>query len=58
MYFNVVKAASTNPTITFRNGSGGSTIISINNGTAQNIYVSFIFNGTDWKRLAYVVNAA
>ena len=58
MYFNIVKAASTNPTITFRNGSGGSTIISINNGTAQNIYVSFIFNGTDWKRLAYVVNAA
>ena len=58
MYFNIVKAASTNPTITFRNGSGGSTIISINNASAQNIYCSFIYDGTNWKRLAYVVNAA
>jgi hypothetical protein len=54
---NITKAASTNPTIVVRDGSGGSTIISINNGTAENIQCLFMYTGTAWVRLEAIVNS-
>jgi hypothetical protein len=53
---NITKAASTNPTINIRNGSGGSNIISINNASAQNWATQFMYDGTNWNRLVAVVN--
>lgn len=52
----ISKAASTNPTIVVRNGSGGATLVSLNNGTAQNWYMKFVFDGTNWVKQAAIIN--
>jgi hypothetical protein len=54
LYIN--KAASTNPTIVVRNGVAGATLVSLNNGSAQNYYSKFIFDGTNWLKMAFVLN--
>lgn len=54
LYIN--KAASANPTIVVRNGSGGSSLLSINNASAQNWYTKFVFDGTDWVKQAAIIN--
>lgn len=54
---NIAKAASTNPTINIRNGSGGTNIVTaINNASAQNWYFKFVFDGTNWVRLVAHIN--
>lgn len=55
-YINIDKAASTNPTINVRNGSGGSNILSINNASAENYGTMFIFDGTNWLRFICNIN--
>jgi len=52
----IKKAASTNPTIVVRNGSGGSTLLSINNASAQNWYTKFVFDGSNWVKQAAIIN--
>jgi len=54
---NIQKAASANPTIDVRDGSGGSAIITINNGTAENIQCLFMYTGAAWVRLEAVINS-
>ena len=43
------KEASINPTITFRDGSAGSTIASYNGVTKEERYLVFVYDGTNWK---------
>lgn len=53
---SITKAASTNPTIVVRNGSAGTTLISINNASAQTWDTLFVYNGTDWVKVRAVLN--
>lgn len=41
---------TTNPTVVIRQGAGGSTLVSLNNGTGANWFpkLRFVFNGTGW----------
>lgn len=55
---NVVKLASTQPTIAIRNGIGGSNIASINSNAAQTWHGRFVFDGTAWKKLSVVISDA
>lgn len=52
----ISKAASANPTIRVRNGSGGANLISLNNGLAQNYSMMFIFDGTNWLKQSGILN--
>lgn len=55
-YLKVTKAASTNPTIVVRNGSGGSSLVSLNNANAENYGGVFVFDGTNWNKIIFAKN--
>jgi len=55
-YLKITKAASTNPTIVVRDGSGGSTLVSLNNGNAENYGAVFVFDGANWVKLVFAKN--
>jgi len=55
-YIYIHKAASANPTINVRNKSGGSNIISLNNGNEEDYGCIFVFDGTDWQKLIVCLN--
>ncbi len=55
-YIYIKKAASTNPTTIVRNGSGGATLISLNNANAENYACMFIYTGSAWVKFLCALN--
>lgn len=47
-HLRIDKAASTNPTITVRNGTAGSTLKSINGASAEFWTLDFVYSGSAW----------
>ncbi|HZO57460.1 MAG TPA: hypothetical protein VFB63_32410, partial [Bryobacteraceae bacterium] len=52
-FIKIKKAASANPTIVIRNGSGGTTLLALNSIAAEVYSGHFIFDGTNWIKWIY-----